>query len=172
MLSKEDMRGESIRQVEHALRGAGSPRLIHVVAELGDDAWHGYGAEKMWAEPVDRARVRLRNVPFFALGMSNEDVVEVEGTEEPRRIVRVAQPGGHSTYRIFLADGIDQETFAKSWAPLATLGCEYERATDRLYAVDVPPMTDIHTVYAQLERGQRAGVWDFQEGHCGHPVIS
>lgn len=55
------------------------------------------------------------------------------------------------------------------WLPLENAGCTYERATGRLLAIDVPPLTEIHLAYGLLEAGEQAGVWSFQEGHCGHP---
>ncbi len=58
--------------------------------------------------------------------------------------------------------------FAQSWAPLEALGCTLERATGRLFAVDVPPAADIHEVYDGLAKGAAAGVWDFEEAHVGH----
>ena len=38
-------------------------------------------------------------------------------------------------------------------------------------AVDVPPKADIYEVYSLLEAGEQNGVWEFDEGHCGHPLV-
>lgn len=65
-----------------------------------------------------------------------------------------------------------EDTVARSWKPVEALGCTYERATKRLLAIEVPPTADIYAVYKLLEAGARAGVWSFQEGHCGHPLRS
>lgn len=46
------------------------------------------------------------------------------------------------------------------------------RWSGRLFAIDVPPEADIHGVYSMLEDGEREGAWDFEEGHCGHPMVS
>ncbi len=78
---------------------------------------------------------------------------------------------GHSTYQLFVSGGIDASAHFRSYAErLLGLGCTFERATAQLAAVDVPPEANIHEVYGLLEAGEQAGVWDFQEGHCGHPV--
>ena len=37
-----------------------------------------------------------------------------------------------------------------------------------LLAVDVPPDTDINVVYTLLDKGEKDGIWSFEEGHCGH----
>jgi hypothetical protein len=47
---------------------------------------------------------------------------------------------GHSTYSAFLAEQTTEEQFNKDWVPLGELGCSYEPATQRLIAVDVPPL--------------------------------
>ena len=49
---------------------------------------------------------------------------------------------------------------------LEGLGCTFEKATARLYAVDVPKESDIDAVYRALEQGEEAGAWEFEEGHC------
>ncbi len=76
----------------------------------------------------------------------------------------------NSTYRFFLVSENSQQGFESAWQPLEALKCTYERATDFLLAVDVPPKTDIYEAYEILEQGLEAGVWDFEEGHCGHPL--
>ncbi len=76
----------------------------------------------------------------------------------------VVEPSGHSTYRII--SGV--EVFTRRWPILSRCGCTYERADDRLVAIDVP--AHIVSVYRALEDGERAGEWDFEEGHCGRRV--
>lgn len=39
-----------------------------------------------------------------------------------------------------------------------------------LYAIDVPPETDIYAVCAILDEGKAQDVWYFGEGHVGHPL--
>ena len=58
--------------------------------------------------------------------------------------------------------------FARCWAPLEDLGCTFEEGT--VLAVDVPPSANIYDVYRLLDAGASAGAWDFEEGHCGHPL--
>ena len=63
-----------------------------------------------------------------------------------------------------------EEKFARDWEPLEKLGCTYERANRRLVAIDVPPRSDVYAVYAVLEDGEKDGLWEFEEGHCGHAL--
>ncbi|MCP5335133.1 MAG: DUF4265 domain-containing protein [Oceanospirillaceae bacterium] len=39
--------------------------------------WHGYESESVWAEKISNDRCRIRNTPFYAKGVSFEDVVFV-----------------------------------------------------------------------------------------------
>lgn len=144
--------------------------LERIVIELEKATWHGYSTESLWAERIGPNRFRLRNVPFHAYGLSHEDVVVTTETAEAPVVSAVVERGGHSTYRLFLEEGVDvdSEAFREHWEPIESLGCTYERATPRLLAVDVPREADIYEVYRLLEQGTAAGVWDFEEGHCGH----
>lgn len=143
--------------------------LEKVLFELGENTWHGYSTETLWAERVGPGLFRLANVPFYAKGVSYDDVVAA--TDDGPRIVfrSVQQPSGHSTYRLITKGGVQTPRFQLRWRPLERLGCTYEFADD-LIAVDVPAATDIHAVYEVLEQGEDSGDWDFEEGHCGHAV--
>jgi len=79
--------------------------------------------------------------------------------------------GGHSTYRLFALDGSTTVLSDHAlWKRLHETGCTHERATENLYAIDVPPSADIQQVFEILESGAEQGLWDFEEGHCGHVV--
>ncbi len=141
--------------------------LEKIVIELRNDH---YEAETLWAEPLGGGLYRLRNVPILAYGFSEQDVVRTDEVEGRHVVTGVTRPGGHSTYRVFLPDAMDDARFAKLFEPLGSLGCTYERANPRLMGIDVPPETDVYAVYAVLEQGEGAKQWSFEEGHCGHPL--
>lgn len=141
--------------------------MRQVVAELDTAEWHGFATETMWAERVGDSRYRLRSVPFYARGLSAEDVVGTIIRDGLTLITGVSIHGGHSTYRVFLSEpfSFEAQQFADVWRHLAAQGCTYERATARLAAVDVPPSADLRKVYEVLERGVEDGLWDFEEGN-------
>jgi hypothetical protein len=141
--------------------------LVKVVFELPPDDWHGLGAESMWAEIVGPGKYRLANVPFAAYGFSFDDVVRAEEKEGRLLVVAPIARGGHSTFRVFLAEGVtpEGEPFLAVWRPLEALGCELERATERLFAIDVPGRAPLPRVVDLLENGKAAGIWDCEEGH-------
>jgi hypothetical protein len=152
------------------LNGDCVANLVKVIVPLERSDWHDHTTESMWATPLTDGLLRLENVPFYAYGLSFGDSVQaiMKGTE--REFATVIQRGGHSTYRIFVTAAQPLERFHELCEPLLAMGCTLERATERLFAVDVPPAADIRSVYRRLEHGQKAGLWDFDEGHVGHAV--
>jgi len=145
--------------------------LVKVVVELEQDAWHGYGSESLWAEPLGQDRYRIQSVPFYARGISYDDIVIAKPIQRQLVVQNISQRGGHSTYRFFLSEDItdiQDNRFVKYRSPLEAMGCTYERATERLFAMDVPPHADIYKIYDALKEGESAEVWEFEEAHCGH----
>ncbi len=144
-------------------------RLVRIVFELDSSAWHGNATERLWAEQIGTGRYRLRNSPFFAFDVSNEDIVF--GVERDGQVFSagVSIRGGHSTYRLRLKGvRLGDVAFTAHWKPLEKLSCSFEEG--EVLAVDVPAKADIHAVYESLAAGESAGVWEFEEGHCGHPT--
>lgn len=149
----------------------GHDRMLKVAIELEPGAWHGHARETMWAERVGDNRYRLRNVPFYAKGLSFGDVVFAEPDSDGQPLVTgVSLRGGHSTYRVAPSVPVESPSFVAAWKPLKASGCSFEGMEGKLLAVDVPPAANIYDVYEAFERGEHEGVWDFEEGHCGHPL--
>jgi hypothetical protein len=146
----------------------GSAGLTKVCLPLAPDAWHGYENEWMWAEPVAVGIYALRNVPFYAKGLSHEDIVRTEERDGVQVVVEVVEHRGHSTYRIVARDGREAPQAKAVLNHLAGLGCGLEPATRTLVAIDVPPHVDVHDVYGVLAQAEGQGTIDFEEGHCGH----
>lgn len=144
--------------------------LVRIVFELDASKWHGNARERLWAEPVGSGRYRLRNTPFFAFGVSFEDIVFSEERDGEIFFAGTSIAGGHSTYRLMLLVKRTDDSFLKYWQPLQSLGCTFEEGI--VLAVDVPPSTDVHEAYRLLDAGEVAGIWSFEEGHCGHHVDS
>lgn len=143
--------------------------LVKIIFRLDADTWHGSVTESIWAEPVGPNRFRIRNVPFYAFGVSLEDIVLARECSGTFVFESVVTRSGHSTCRLLL-NGSNQEAFDAFWFVLAEQGCTYEGGPPPLLAVDIPPEADIHKVYATLQEGEDASVWSFEEGHVGHRV--
>lgn len=115
----------------------------------------------------------LENSPFYVYGVSYKDVVHAASQGGDVVFDSVFKRGGHSTYRVKLASGIGREQFQQYWPQLAALGCTYEWSASNerpLYAIDVPPESDVFEVYRVLEEIEAIGVWQFEEGDCQLPA--
>jgi hypothetical protein len=144
--------------------------LTKVVFELVPSDWHDHKTESVWARPLGRDRYRIKNVPFYAYGVSYDDIVLARPKHEHLIFQGVETPSGHSTYRVILNPQTTEEKFKTVWKNIEPLGATYERATDRLIAIDVPPEADIDKIYAALEREEKANTWGFEEAHFGRQL--
>ena len=77
----------------------GEKELTKVVIDLKDET---FGVETLWAKPIGNGLYRLRNVPFFAYGYSEQDVVNTIDLSGRVVVTGVAERGWHSTYRVVL----------------------------------------------------------------------
>ena len=158
--------------------------VVRVIFRLNSDEWHGNSSEGLWAEPLEGSDsgdlYRLRNSPFFARGVSFEDVVRAKPSEEyggTLEATALIQKCGHSNYMLLFEEG--DKRVADIWTKLKDMGCAYESTAIKLsigkrwlYAVDVPPLADITKVQAILKEGEEQGIWMCQEGSLGHEVPS
>jgi hypothetical protein len=154
-------------------------QLVKVRFELDPQDWHGHGGEFLWASPTSVSvgdEFELRNSPFYAKGVSFKDVVKASpsGNERVFEFESVVRRSGHSTYRLLVEP--DSPNFQSYWRTLEERGCSYEWGPITMnvgrrnhYSIDVPPSADIYEVYRLLEKGERDGVWDFEEGHAHLP---
>ena len=145
--------------------------LVRVRLQLPSDPWNGADSETLWAEKVVGNIFRLANIPFIALGASRNDLVMAEPRGTELEAKHVAYRGGHSTYRIMLSAESTPFDTQCYWRSLASLGCTYEEGPALLWAVDIQPEADFGRVYLLLDRGERAQIWHFEEGHCEHSLV-
>ena len=105
--------------------------------------------ETPWAEPVHSNLFRLDNLPWFAYGVSDDDVVEATVTDDAGvfEFVRVVTPSGNRLIRIVLDDPADATGVLPK---LLAMGCHYEGLNRRFVAVNIPPTVDLNTVTAYV----------------------
>lgn len=142
-----------------------------VIFDLEEASWHGYATESLWARQVAFDRFQLLNSPFFVFGVSFMDIIDAKNVMD--RIFKfggISESFGHSTYRVITAEDVDFEEAGKFWEQLREHGCSWELGPGRLRSVDVPPVAPIYDVYKIFEEAEALGIWDFEEGHCGHPM--
>lgn len=144
--------------------------MVKIKIPLPADTTFGGESESVWAEEVEPGLFRIKNVPFFAKGLSFDDLVLAEEQNGELTFKDVARHSGHSTYRIFASQGRHRPEVVALLERLGEMHCTYEPATGKLVGIDVQPEADIYQVYATLEEAEKNGVADFDEGHCGHTL--
>jgi hypothetical protein len=151
-------------------RGLSPKELVKIRFPLPPD--ENAEAEWLWAQPIEDLQFRLKNTPLFVEGIGNEDVVEavVDDVHKVLEFRRVVRGGGHSTHRIALQPNASTERSATLRANLERRGCGIEGVSPRLFAIDIPPTTDIYEVYGLLNEGMAEGTWWFDEMHVGHAL--
>ena len=104
--------------------------------------------ETPWAEPGGDY-FRLDNLPWFAYGISDDDIVEATPTEAAGvyEFVRVHRPSGNRLVRIIFDSS---ESSARVLERLLDMGCHYEGLNKKLVAVSIPPTVEFDSVCAYL----------------------
>ena len=123
----------------------------------------------LWAEPLGSGRYRIESCPFFAYGVSRDDVVRAAGPggQEAPALVDVLEKGGHRTLRLALDDSVELSAPAPQGLleRLLQHGCTYELLRPKLVAIDVPPEADLGAVAELLQGHAREGtlVWEWAD---------
>jgi hypothetical protein len=108
--------------------------------------------ETLWAKPVGQNLFQLDNSPFYAYGVSSNDVVEAEPQPGAFPLFkRVVRKSGHRTVRVII-DGLDE--LGRLTVGIKKLGCSFEGAWSKLISVDVPPGVALEDVRSFLILGR------------------
>lgn len=134
------------------------------------EKWPECDSESLFAKKISKELYEIRNVPLYLYGLNWGDQVKVAYENSQLIGKEVIKYGGHSTYRIFFHVDPDEQNGIQLLNRLNQIGCTYERANNSLFGIDVPPDSNIHIVYAFLKEGEQLNYWEFEEGHCGHPL--
>jgi hypothetical protein len=133
------------------------------------DGGAGPADDWLWAEPLGSGRFRVESCPFFAYGVSRDDVVVAAagGGDESPRLEDVIEKGGHRTLRGALdpAIGVSHARVQDLLGRLLEMGCTHEALRPKLVAVDVPPTVDVGAVVALLQPLADDGVllWEWAD---------
>ena len=130
----------------------------------------GPDADWLWAEPLGSDRYRVESCPFFAYGISRDDVVRAVGARgdaDAPRLEDVMEKGGHRTLRMALdpdaelSHGPVQALLEK----LLELGCTHEALRPKIVAIDLPPEVDLGVVTELLQSRLRDGLilWEWAD---------
>jgi hypothetical protein len=123
----------------------------------------------LWAEPLGSGRFRIESGPFFAYGLSRDDVVRT--AEAPRgeapRVEDVLEKSGHRTLRMALDPQVELTDAAVQGLleRLLEMGCTHETLRPKLVALDVPASVDV-TLVVELLQAMSEGaavVWEWAD---------
>ena len=121
--------------------------------------------EGLWATPT-RDGFRIDNVPFFVRGISNGDEVTANLKGDELFFDRVIAYSGHSTVRVLFYASDSRDELRKQ---LKVLGCSSELShIADLISVDIPPGVDYNKVVTVLAKGEKDGLWEYEEGAIAH----
>jgi hypothetical protein len=129
----------------------------------------GPAEDWLWAEPLGSGRFRVESCPFFAYGVSRDDVVRAEAPagEDAPRLEDVVEKGGHRTLRLALDPRVElsDSGIQGLLERLLELGCTHEALRPKIVAIDVPPEVDVAVVAELLQAlvGDRALLWEWAD---------
>jgi hypothetical protein len=146
--------------------------MVKMLVRVPPQDRQGITAETMWAERVGADRFRLANTPFWVRDLSFRDVVFARVRRGILTYAGVSLRGGHSTCWMVIRVARTDEAFVRRWARLHELGCRYEGAGGRTFAIDVPPEAPFDLVESLLEAGADGGIWDYEVAHRGHLPVA
>lgn len=103
--------------------------------------------ETPWATPIGSNQYRLENSPFYAYGVSWEDVVEAQLDDQScLEFTRYVKKSGNRTVRA-IADFSPNNTKAQDFLKeLGKLQCSYEGMHSRLISINVQYGIDLNKV--------------------------
>jgi hypothetical protein len=146
-----------------------SDALVRIRVALDHAETQGPADDFLWAEPLGSGRFRIESCPFFAYGVSRDDVVgavETAGEDAPR-LEDVLEKGGHRTLRLALDPRIDlaDSSVQGLLERLLELGCTHEALRPKLVAIDVPPQVDVAVVAQLLQALVQEGtlLWEWAD---------
>lgn len=125
---------------------------------------HAGDVETLWAMPVDVNLYRLDNSPFFAYGVSWQDVIEATpGEDQFLEYVRCVRKSGNRTVRVIFQDYQTNDQPAQDiLRELRNLGCSYEGMQPRMISINVPARVDLDEVTEFLS--EQSGLqWEYAD---------
>jgi len=105
--------------------------------------------ETLWATHLGADTYRLDNSPFYAYGVSWEDVVfaPLDPDEGRPTFERVVSKSGNRTVRVIFETPVEPGNKSEQLLQgLVALGCSYEGANRKYISVNIPPGVELNVV--------------------------
>jgi hypothetical protein len=121
--------------------------------------------ESLMALSLGGTTYRLENSPWFAYGISYQDVIEAQPGEADQPVfVRVLEKSGNRTVRVYLDTAVESEQEARQHATLSSLlrmGCAIEGTNGNYFAVNIPTEVDFDAVCSYLH--STSDLWEYAD---------
>jgi hypothetical protein len=137
--------------------------------EKDEDDYPPADWEWMWASRVGDSTFKIDNIPFFAKGVSCDDIVTAEQINRELVFKELYEASGHSTVRVvvYREDRNDEElgkVVSDIRQSLQALGCATELShIPNLVAVDIPPSVKYESVARFLSEKENDGFLEYEE---------
>ncbi len=122
------------------------------------------GGESMWALPLGDDLYEIRNAPFYAYGINWGDVVRAYSDDpdlkpEVREVVKCS---GNKTLRVFFNERLSEEGQESVLSSLQYLDLSWERATERLVAIDIHPEANYQAICDKLWELEQKEILEYE----------
>jgi hypothetical protein len=135
--------------------------------EQDESGYPPFAVESMWAVQVGPSTYKIDNIPFFARGVSPDDIVEaIPDDEGVLQFSRVIEPSASSVVRVIFFDVSQKEAYSGA---VRNLGCHIEGSgTPGHVAIEIPPGVQLEPVLDLLKKGESLGILDYEEASLRH----
>jgi hypothetical protein len=120
--------------------------------------------ETLWAFDLGDDRYRLDNLPYFAYGVSWNDIVYApfDPEEERPTFKIVLEKSGNRTIRIIFEVPFNEDPESRALLDkLVDLGCDYENANSKLVVINILGLVDLNEVAALLN--ETGVTWEYAD---------
>src|SRR5262245_1788798 len=101
--------------------------------------------ETLWAHDLGGDRYRLDSSPWYQYRVSWKDVVTARPDAEGQLcFVKVVEKSGHRTVRVLFEEETGEDHLILDG--LLKLGCTFEGAYSKLFAIDIPPEIQLESI--------------------------
>lgn len=146
-----------------------SEEKIGFKLERDEDGYPPADWEWLWASRVGEGTFKIDNIPFFAKGVSCDDIVTAEQTAKGLIFRGLHRPSGHSTVRVVVYQEDREEGQVNTIVQdirqsLQNLGCATELShIPNLIAVDIPPNVNYESISAFLSEKEEEELLEYEE---------
>lgn len=129
--------------------------LAKIVIEQGYSDSDTVDVETPWAEDLGDGLYKLKNSPFYAYGVSYDDVLKCASKyqdDDRRYFERVVEKSGHRTLRIIFDESVKESDRSMAILDyLSSMECGYEGfGGEKFFVINVQPQCDFEAVCEYL----------------------